>query len=781
MTEKEKARRRRQKRRSKYGSSLAQLRATITLDALCYEIEKLLDAAGRDPSEWSRWSTNVLTQVRISRADLVGGGTSESPERQLKRIAKYCVRFQLHPVEMCFEAQSGHLTDLKPRHLFEDFRRRVADGSLEVQAVVTYNIDRFTRDKLIGEEWFRVLRLRGVDLYEAEDMKSPKSLEEMEDTFTSKLHGAWRESKRTSRRVREAHDDISDAGRLISGYNDAFGHDYIVQENEAGVPKRVGLRVLENEARWLREATERLHAGEALHNIVVDFDARGHIVSDNVLRRRLRAPRMCGLQKVQGRLKPANIEPILTEAQWRKNCELIREGTGTTHRKHALSNMLICGVCGHGMVGGAKNARGEPYYRCGKRALKNKRRCVCGRPDGRCRCKSLRGGKAADGHTHPTRLARVAERLIAEIVRLSYDDEKLAVYAAARLAEAEATESRRVALGEERKELLRRRQRVASLVARGLAEEEDVQEDLVAIADRLAVVAQEAARLAAHKRSRAQRVSYEEFTKRLNSEGPSYLRTQAELIIDHIVMTAIPNAQRPYDGLEVVFADSFPVSHELVDELVQHLNDELQAEQWLSRSHGPQLSLDIEDHIYTLWANSEMTPVEIARRLASDGIKTATGNDVWHTGPVTNAIRRACARRGVAYVTRRAAPSQFSSETRKLVYELCRERRPFEDVIADLERMGVTPKDGDWTPLRLRGVYAAECASRGDKPVGRRPHLPEEVRREVRLLVRAQGKSYQEAADWLNASGIRRPNGKDWDRRAVDSILQREKRRLNKS
>src|SRR5690349_15607889 len=118
MTERDKARQRKARRGG--GSSLDKLRRAITMDALTAQMALLLVEAGRDADEWRGWGTTVASQIRISRADISGGGTSESPQRQLRRIAEYCVTYRLHPVAMCFEAQSGwSLSEKKKRKHFD--------------------------------------------------------------------------------------------------------------------------------------------------------------------------------------------------------------------------------------------------------------------------------------------------------------------------------------------------------------------------------------------------------------------------------------------------------------------------------------------------------------------------------------------------------------------------------------------------------------------------------------------------------------------------------------
>lgn len=93
-------------------SALERLREEITIDTMRHVLEELLAQSGKRITEADSWP-QVLVQIRISRAD-TRDGVSESPARQLRIIAKYCVEYGFQPWEMCFEAQSGSLTDRYP-------------------------------------------------------------------------------------------------------------------------------------------------------------------------------------------------------------------------------------------------------------------------------------------------------------------------------------------------------------------------------------------------------------------------------------------------------------------------------------------------------------------------------------------------------------------------------------------------------------------------------------------------------------------------------------------
>jgi hypothetical protein len=53
------------------------------------------------------------------------------------------------------------------------------------------------------------------------------------------------------------------------------------------------------------------------------------------------------------------------------------------------------------------------------------------------------------------------------------------------------------------------------------------------------------------------------------------------------------------------------------------------------------------------------------------------------------------------------------------------------------------------------------------------PHLGEKTVIEKLRQLRAEGKTYGDLVDWLNANGIRTKNGGNWDRPTAYKILKR--------
>jgi hypothetical protein len=757
------------------GSALQELRDTITVDALRFEVEGILIADGRESGEWRAWPP-ALAQVRISKADAGGRGASESPERQLRHIARYCVEYGFAPHELCFEAQSGHLTDKSPRRLFEEFRLRIEDGSLDVRAVLTYNIDRFTRDRYIGERWLRTLKARRIDLHEVDEMEPPLPLERREEEYARAFLGAWRESVRTSKRIRDVQAALVRENRLLSSV-DHYGHRPVF-ERDGSRQRQVAGVIVEEEAEALREATRRLHGGEPLYSIVVDFNERGlrgrrgGRWTHNSLSRILKSPRLAGMQRLAGEVVNAPIDSIISVADWERNREILTVKKRERRVKYPMSGLGICGACG------GRITAGGGYYRCSRPAARNALRfCgACRMPNGRCMCSGR--PTAADGHVHAHRQAAPLDRFLVEVALAAHDANRAAREAARARMGASARrrtdcEARLDALNEERRTLARQERE-------GFVTAEEAEQELSAVMARIKAVRDELAQLRTKEPANLD-VDPEVLREQARTGGVQFVRLLVSRVIDHYVLhPASRHPGRPYDGIELVFADDYEPSAGAVEALRAELNTEAQRDYKLGRVRRGQASKEDEDLVFALWQQG-MTTVQTAESFNEWQRPTPRGDDStqWTETTVRRILIRACERREVEYVPRRRSLIKYSQETRDTIYELSLEKRSWDAVIADLNRLGIEPWDGGaWTPQRVRACYAAECARRGEKPRGRRPSLPADMRRLIRVRKRVQGQTHAEVAAWLNSTGVQRPNRKPWDAKAVEYIVSQEEARL---
>lgn len=156
---------------------------------------------------------------------------------------------------------------------------------------------------------------------------------------------------------------------------------------EAGAPHKGGLRrlgytssfeVIPEEAALVREAVNRILAGEAAGTIAADWNQRGlrttqgHQWLAGNLRRMMRQPVYAGLRTHHGTLTEGTWEPIIERDRWEQMRALVdgrNRQLGKVPTKHFLTGLAICGKCGTKLNGTrvkrASSKQGEYVeYRC---------------------------------------------------------------------------------------------------------------------------------------------------------------------------------------------------------------------------------------------------------------------------------------------------------------------------------------------------------------------------------------------------------------------------------
>jgi site-specific DNA recombinase len=180
----------------------------------------------------------------------------------------------------------------------------------------------------------------------------------------AKISGVLAETEvaKMSMRIRRAHAAKAEAGQYHGGGR-RFGY-------------APGMATLdEAEAAEIRNAATRVLAGESLRSIAADWNARGVLTSTgkawhspnvgNMLRR----PHLAGLRVHKGTTVPATWPAVLDAAthealvRYLGNPDRNVKGP-VTGRVHALSGLLVCGVCDGGLNGRPVRNSGGPAYVC---------------------------------------------------------------------------------------------------------------------------------------------------------------------------------------------------------------------------------------------------------------------------------------------------------------------------------------------------------------------------------------------------------------------------------
>lgn len=252
----------------------------------------------------------------------------------------------------------------------EDLKRGVAPNGQAIDGLIHYDLDRMTRDHRHLEDAIDVAdhyTKAFLDITGTLDLLTQNGQDNARFLVTVKA----RQSADTSRRVSDKHEAIAKAGIPVGGSR-PFGW------NE---DKRT-LHPVESEL--LRKARLDVLAGIGLHTICREWNdagirtPRGNLWRRPVLRTLLLSPRLAGYRVYQeevclnpnGKPVMGQYEPIFTVHEWEDlKAYLTREGryAQDVHmggRKHLLSGVARCGLCGATCRSYADNRIGAFYYAC---------------------------------------------------------------------------------------------------------------------------------------------------------------------------------------------------------------------------------------------------------------------------------------------------------------------------------------------------------------------------------------------------------------------------------
>jgi hypothetical protein len=178
--------------------------------------------------------------------------------------------------------------------------------------------------------------------------------------MTARVVGAVarHESEQKSDRIRRQREQAAAQGRFQGGFR-AYGYD------------ADGVTVRAEEAAMIREAAERVLAGESVRRVAIDWNERG-VPSPNgrqwaitSLRNILSSPRIAGRRVFRGEdVGPAQWPAIITPDQHlRLVGALPRADKRGRPPTNLLTSMLRCGRCGARLLS-SRSARGARRYMC---------------------------------------------------------------------------------------------------------------------------------------------------------------------------------------------------------------------------------------------------------------------------------------------------------------------------------------------------------------------------------------------------------------------------------
>jgi DNA invertase Pin-like site-specific DNA recombinase len=244
------------------------------------------------------------------------------------------------------------------RRMLDDIRAGARD------AVVVWHLDRLHRQPKELEEFFEVCD--AARLTALASVTGDTDLSSHDGRFLARILGAVarKESDDKSRRITRKHLELAQAGRATGGGARPFGY-------------RADRRTVEpSEVVLIREAAERILAGESLRSLATDWNTRGIRSvgggewSTQVLRRMLVSARISGQRSYHDEIvAQGDWDAILTPEQTRRLRSTLGNPvrhTRRTVRRYLLSGGLLrCSLCGSVLVARPRED-GSRRYVCAK-------------------------------------------------------------------------------------------------------------------------------------------------------------------------------------------------------------------------------------------------------------------------------------------------------------------------------------------------------------------------------------------------------------------------------
>jgi DNA invertase Pin-like site-specific DNA recombinase len=304
---------------------------------------------------------NAAIYCRISK-DREGAGLGVDRQEQDCRVQAATLGWDVQAVyiDNDLSAYSG-----KPRPGYEAMLDAIRSG--EIGGVIAWHTDRLHRSPRELETFIDTLRNAG-DVPVATVKAGTIDLATPAGRAVARTLGAWAryESEHKSERIRRKHLQLAQSGEWSGGGNRAYGY---TSDGKSIVPE---------EAAIIREAAERVLAGESLTSVAADLRLRGIQTSTGIawrqsqLGRMLRTAHLSGQREHLGEIVAVGTWPaILTPAQTTRFRRMNTKGPGAPPRT-LLSGILVCGRCGHRLL--AKHTGG------GYRAYT----CIPGKERGGC-------------------------------------------------------------------------------------------------------------------------------------------------------------------------------------------------------------------------------------------------------------------------------------------------------------------------------------------------------------------------------------------------------------
>lgn len=297
-----------------------------------------------------------------ARLSVAGDADETGVDRQLKDGRAHAERLGATSTTTYVDDGISAFNKRTKRPQFERLVEDIEAGKVDV--VIAWRTDRLARQGRDAERLLDAIegRARVVTIADGLDSTTPAG-----DFMLRMLVqlGNW-ESKGISARVRRAHEAIAERG-IPGGGPRGFGH---TADRSQFVPE---------EAEAIREAAERLLAGESVKSILRDWNRRGLLTprgnpwQHSAFVKLLQQPRMVGARMLRGVVGTGYIPPILDRETWDRVSALLTDPTRKPTKpggqpRHLLTGLMRCGVCSRPLKAkgnsGKKNGPNYSTYGC---------------------------------------------------------------------------------------------------------------------------------------------------------------------------------------------------------------------------------------------------------------------------------------------------------------------------------------------------------------------------------------------------------------------------------
>ena len=311
---------------------------------------------------------DVIIYARLSQEDLSARpGELTGTERQIADCRARAEREGWNVLGV-YEDRDHSASNLSRKR--PDFERMLTDldDGVVVGAVLAFKLDRLLRHPKEAERIIELADRHSFGIVSLNDPGIDLSSPTGRAMFRMTITWAKLETETSSVRIRRKARAIAETGRPAGGGIRAFGL----------TPDK--LSVVPEEAALIKEAADRIIAGESVHGIVVDWNARGIRTPGrqaapegrkwevSSLKRMLLAPRIVGDRTHHGVVAGSGvIPPMLDRDTWNRLRAVLSAPRGATHhgtaRKHYLTGLVVCGRCGAKLIA-RPDFRGTTRYVC---------------------------------------------------------------------------------------------------------------------------------------------------------------------------------------------------------------------------------------------------------------------------------------------------------------------------------------------------------------------------------------------------------------------------------